>query len=274
MKDTWKTPRSKKTVRPRRALAAKVGNATERAIEKVVKQIAAKEATREMETKFVANGQNSLSFNSPILGAEIYSLIPPVVQNPSTNNDWERIGNDVTPMSCVTDFHVQIAPRARTMNIKVFLYLMQSKTIREFRTLAAQYASFGPKFLRRGDSAQVQGFAGYIVDGDLPVLTENFTLLKKYTFQLATNVGLPNGDATPGNAPNVSTQSYKHIRYSYKCPKQFRYDPVILDPAGDYPIGHAPFWCLGYAHADGTAPDLSNTDVVVSYSTKMTYKDS
>ena len=274
MKDIHKSPYAKRRAAYKKRSAAKAAAGT-KSLTSVIKAISSAQALKQLETKYVIGGLPGNAFNSVINSStELYSIIPRLQQNNATLTDYQRVGNNITPTSLLTDWHVQISSRSRTMNIKVYLYVLQPKIYRNFDAFKTSLAGQPFNFLRSGQATQVQGFNGFITDGDLAINQENFTLLKKYTFQLNTNVGLPNGDTTNGNSPNTSL-SYKHIRYSYKCPKQFDYDPVIRQPGdiGDLPTNHAPFWCLGYAHIDGSEPDLANTDVVVSYTTKMFFKD-
>jgi len=133
----------------------------------------------------------------------------------------------------------------------------------------------GPNILRTGTAGLTSEYGGRIVDENLPINTDEFTLLKKFTFNLMSNVGLPNGDTTTGNSPNM-VPSYKTLSYTYKVKSPLKYTPPTpstATPAGVYPNGHAPFWVFGYAHTDGSAPDVLNRDVVISSLSQITYKD-
>ena len=123
--------------------------------------------------------------------------------------------------------------------------------------------------LKSGASSLIQTYNGAIVDENLPINNDEFTVLKKFTFNLIANVGQPNGDTTAGNSPNV-TPCFKNLSYTYKLKSPLKYTP---GGTTDFPNGHAPFWVFGYAHTDGTAPDVLNRDVLVSYMNQMTYKD-
>lgn len=262
----WK---KKPVARRRRAAGARPKRAKlSKPMVRAIKQISARSAQQELETKFVVTRADNLNFNSAInTTSEMYSLIPQVAQTTNPSSDWQRIGNDVTPISCVTDWHVSLVDSDRSMNIIVTLYCLQMKNYRYFPEAVTNAGTL--QFLKAGNSSVVQGFNGYVVDTDLPINLEEYTLLKKHQFHLTKNVGIMNNDTTATGAPNIA-QTYKHIRYSYKAPKQLRYNP---SGATTYPNGHAPFWVIGYAHIDGSAPDVLYQDLNVSYSCKMVFKD-
>lgn len=245
------------------------------AMVKLIKKVASRTALAEMETKFICEKQNAIAFNSQISTgtSEMYSLIPQLGA-PATGvaaGDWQRMNNDVTPISCKTDWTFSLnAESTRTVNILAVLYCLQSKSTRYFPDLIYEVGSSGPLFLRSGSSVQVQQFNGYPTDISLPINSEEFTLLHKKVFHLQKNVGGANSDTTTGNAPNSAPSVFRHS-YSVKCPKQYRYSPSGLSEV--YPQGHAPFWVLGYCHVDGSNPDVLNTDLAVSWNTHMTFKD-
>lgn len=250
---------------------------TAKALVKEIKVISAKEARKELETKFVVVRQTATPFNSGINtgSLETYSLIP-AITSPAAGTaagSWQRANNDISPISCKTDWFISCANTQRSVNIKVDLYCLQSKQSRTFPSLLTELGVTGPQFLKSGDIGQVTNYSGAIVNSVLPVSIENFTLLKHMTCHLQKNVGIPQNDSTAGNAPN-DTPSYHHFTFHYKVPKQFRYTPAVVATAlGEYPQGHAPFWVLGYSHVDGSATDLVNTDIVASWTTQMVYKD-
>ena len=267
----------RKTVLRKKKATFKKLPVTAKALVREIKVISAREAQRELETKFVVAKQTATPFNSGINTGqlEMYSLIPALsAPTPAGTSaqDWERANNDITPMSCKTDWFISCANTQRSVNLKVDLYCLQSKQSRTFPSVLTEVGLLGPSFLKSGALGQVTNYTGAIVNSVLPVSIENFTLLKHFSFHLQKNVGIPQNDSTAGNAPN-DTPSYKHVTFHYKCPKQFRYTPGVASILGDYPQGHAPFWVMGYSHVDGSATDLVNTDIVASWTTQMTFKD-
>jgi len=242
----------------------------------LIRKVATKATQAELETKYVSAVQNEITFNSGINSgfSEMYSLIP-ACQPPASPiqmaGDWQRANNDVTPISVRTNwtFTLSSGDPNRSVNIIGVLYCLQHKSIRHFNDLGTAFPASGPSFLKSGNSGQVQLFNGFPSDLSQPVNIENFTLLHKRTFHLQKNVGNANGDTTSGNSPNQSPNVFQHS-YTVKAPKQYRYSPG----SGEiYPQGHAPFWVAGYCHVDGSAPDVLNRDLTVSWNTSMVFKD-
>jgi len=233
----------------------------------LIKAVAKSSALKLLETKFVSTRFEGTQFNSAINGgfSEMYPLIPGITPGSGT---YQRLDDTLQPLTIRTNWHVALSTASRTMNIRVVLYCLQSKSIRHFPDLAT--FTSGPSFLRSGDSSLISTYNGKITDENLVINTDEYTLLKKYTFNLMSNVGSPNGDTVAGNSPNVQP-SFKNLSYTHKLKSQLKYDP--LGTGTTYPKGHAPFWVLGYSHTDGTAPDITYKDVIVSCMTSMTFKD-
>lgn len=241
------------------------------AITSLISQVARKSALSNLETKYVTGGSvNGIGFNSAIgSNVEFYPLIPPV--NPGTG-DWERMGDQLLPLSITTDFFICLTNVNRSQNLLVNLYLLESKTFKNFDSLKFS-SNNNAQLLKSGGSSRVQTYNGLIADAGLPINTESFKLLKHYQFQLASNVGLSNGDTTAGHTPNLpSPMSFKRIRYNYKpsSPAKLKYEPASGSP---WPSNAAPFWALGYAKVDGSSPDVGNQNVTVTTQCGMTYKD-
>jgi len=233
---------------------------------KLVKQVSKSQAMRLLETKFVTQRDNAVTFNSAIDGGynEMYTLIPKCSQGVGT---WQRVEDSIQPVSIRTNWHIALGPNVRSSNIRCVLYCLQHKSLKYFPDLSV-YTS-GPPMLKTGTVGLVSEYGGRVVDENLPINTDEFTLLKKFTFNLMANVGAPNGDTTAGNSPNT-IPSFKNLSYTYKCKSPLKYTP---GGTTDFPNGHAPFWVFGYSHTDGTAPDIANRDVLISYINQMSYKD-
>ena len=258
-----------KTIRKSKTKKVKVSKS---ALAPMVKKIARSQALQLLETKYVTQRDNGVSFNSAIDGGynEMYTLIPKCSQGVGT---WQRVEDSIQPLSIRTNWHIALGPVARSTNIRCVLYCLQHKSIKYFPDLQAGYPLTGPDMLKTGSSALTQVYSGRVVDENLLINNDEFTLLKKFTFNLIANVGVPNGDTTAGNSPNT-IPSFKNLSYTYKCKRNLKYTPTLAGTAStEFPNGHAPFWVFGYSHTDGTSPDVLNRDVLVSYINTMTYKD-
>jgi len=248
----------------------KKAEATKKALVPLIKQVAKSQALRLLETKFVTTREDGISFNSAIdSGAfEMYPIISKCAQG-TAGLTYERVEDSIQPLNIRTNWHIALGPNVRSANIRCVLYCLQQKSVKYFPDLATAYPTTGPNILKSGTAGLTKAYLGRINDEDLPINTDEFTLLKKFTFNLIANVGQPNGDTTAGNSPNA-VPSYKNLSYTYKVKGNLKYTP---GGATVFPNGHAPFWVFGYSHTDGTAPDVLNRDVLVSYINQMTYKD-
>lgn len=253
--------RTRKPRAPRRRRMAK------KPLVKMIKNVAAKVASSALETKYVTNNINAITFNAPIAtGIEQYSCYPTL--GPGTGT-YQRLGISVNPVSCKNTWIVSLSPVSRSVNIYVDLFVLIDKNNRYYPDVVTSGA---PQLFRTGNSSSgTQIYNGFNTDGFRMINQERYTLLKHFRFQLAANVGKANDDTTVGNAPNISVQSAKTLNYFVDCPKVLRYNPN--NTSANYPNGHAPFWCLGYSHVDGTPVDVLNQDVTVSHITQMKYKD-
>ena len=223
---------------------------------------------RMLETKFVApSSLLNVNFNSGIGGpSEFYSIIPPIRRG---TGSWQLLENQLNPISIKTTFTFCLSNVSRTQNLICTLYILKHK---RFNSYPALVAGSDARILKNGQSTETSNYNGFIIDGDLPINNNTFTLLKKYTFRLISNVGLSNNDVQPGNAPNVDFNTVKKLSYVYKrkAPLKYKPDGALTDI---YPENDAPFWCFGYAKVDGSAPDALNQNVSVSTTSQMSYKD-
>lgn len=249
-----------------KVMATEKSLATTQSVASYVKRI----VNGQLEKKFVSNAVQAANFNSSIaVIGDMKSLVPQVT---SGTGSWQRLDQRITPLRLTTTWHFSFSDTInRSMNIIITLYCFHKKNVKYVPDMIQDVTTNGIQLLSAGNSGIVQPYNGYVTEGDLPINKDSYQLIKKYTFQLTNNVGLPNGDLTPGNAPNVSlAASHKKISLTVKTPKQLTYKPTT---GIVYPDGFAPFWAVGYAHVGGAAPDAFNTDLNVSWNTRMVYTD-
>lgn len=215
------------------------------------------------ETKFNSAGSLNINFNSTISStAEVYNCIPSIEQG---TDSFNRIGQTVKPTRLECNWWVSHNDVERSGNMVVRLYVLRHKTYRSFASVVAG-ANMG-ELLTQGDQGYT-GYDGLIQQHSLPVNSEQFTLVKAYDIPIEKNVGLLQDDATAGNAPNTG-RVWKHIKAVFKLPT-LKYDEGA---AAVDPNNQALFWCLGYAHPDGTAPNVVYQDIQVSTAMNLYYKD-
>lgn len=256
----------RRAVRKRKTRAS----APSKGLKSLVTKIAKKAALQPLETKYVTGGSlSNILFNSGISSStlEFYSLIPPISRG---SGSWQLLDNSLVPLSISTTFHIALTAVPRSQNLVVDLFLLENRNVKTFPALAGTSV----RILKTGTSSETQNYNGFIGDSALPININSFKLLKHYKIHLASNVGTANGDTVSGNAPNVSGESYKRITYTYKNAARHKLMYTadgVTTPI--YPNNTAPFWCLGYSKTDGTAPDVTQQNVIVTTTCQMFYKD-
>jgi hypothetical protein len=249
-------PRTIKTKSGRKAVVRReLSKPTKAAIKKIV--------AGTMETKFNSAGSNNINFNSAIAStSEIYNCIPGIQQG---TDSFNRVGGTVKPTRLECNWWISHQDVARSGNMVVSLFVLRHKTYRSFASVVA--GANMNELLTRGDQGYI-GFQGYVQQCSLPVNSEQFTVVKRYNIPIEKNVGQLQDDVTDGNAPNTG-RVWKHIKAVFKLPT-LKYDEGagVADPNNQ-----ALFWCLGYAHPDGTAPNTLYQDIQVSTAMNLYYKD-
>ena len=237
-----------------------------------VKSIAEGVVSRELETKYTANQQQNIQFNSSIgsFSSEAYSCLPPVTFALQPDQA-ARTGYEISPTKCTLDLTIALAPVQRTCAFLVDVFILTRKAnkywpdVQALGTVPQLFLSGGP------GSTRVLPYSGAISQRGLKMNTSDFTVITRRTFMLGGNVGLPNGDTTAGNSPNMSLEGMaKRFRINIPCPKTLKYSNTITP---NYPDNFAPFMFIGYCKVDGIAPDFAYQSVIASWSTQIEYKD-
>jgi len=127
-----------------------------------------------------------------------------------------------------------------------------------------------PLLYNNGNGSNVL-YSGYPSVALMKQNFEQFTFHHHKSHVFLQNVGLPNGDTTTGNSPNVTNPSAS-VSYTFdiKLPKK-----LLYDEAGGviYPNNSAPFFCIGYEKLDGTAPDVANQNISAAWSNNLWFYD-
>jgi len=227
---------------------------------------------RELETKYTANQQQNIAFNSSIgsFATEAYSCLPPVTFA-AQPDQAARTGYEITPLRAWVDLTVALNSVTRSCAFIVDVFILTRKAnkywpdVQALGTVPQLFLSGGP------GSTRVLPYSGTISQRCLKLNSSDFTLISHKSFKLAGNVGLPNGDTTAGNSPNVSTEAMaRQFRINLPCPKTLKYSNTTTP---NYPDNFAPFMFIGYSKVDGTAPDALFQSVIASWTTQIEYKD-
>jgi hypothetical protein len=256
-------PKANKTTKAKSKKAAKLSKPMKKAVEKIVHG--------SQETKFNFTSQPTTIVNSAITNSttEWYNPIPPVRVAATTTAgaaSYERSGVRIDPTALKMTWNIGFGSSiTRSCDNLVVLYVFK---YRLFRSSESMQLNGDPGSLLDQGAGGVIGFTGYLQQLMTPVNRDRFILIKKKIFHLQKGTGALNnatGDYSGnGNKSNVT--------YSLTLkPPRFVYDEGedVL-----WPNNWGLVWCIGYAHADGTAPDSILADHIVTQTSQLYYKDS
>lgn len=205
-----------------------------------------------MENK-LAGTQYQVQFNGQIdSAADAYGLLPSIMLGTGDN---ARIGNRITPRGLLVTLNVYMSTDAGSP---------PGTTLLPRIIVAAQKSTNGYQPAASVDFARLldwgQGehdFTGTLADYRSPINRDAFHVYK----DIKTKISIGNGDENM----NVISKTYK---FWIPCPKTLNY----VDTQ-NYPQNFAPFICLGYARADGVAPNPGYLGVTMDWTTTLYYED-
>jgi len=239
----------------------------------VVSALVNKIVNRKLETKYATDRRNAITFNSGISAwSEAYPILPPVPEEGTTPQSFARVNDQISPLNLKLDLNVAINAVARSVAVRVDVFVLTYKLNKYWPNVSA--LSGTPQLYRTGTTgAQTQGYDGVMSSTFLRMNLNSFSVIRHKSFLLGGNVGLPNGDTTNGNAPNMSLPGMsRKLSMVIPCPKTLKYDESSASSV-TYPNNFAPFLFIGYSKVDGTGPDVSFASVVASWTNSLTYKD-
>lgn len=235
---------------------------------------------RQEETKYVANDYDAFGavkapvwYPTPNM-VNINSAMPAIPQLTQGVGDYQRIGQRISPTSITTTLTVGFNPADLSANSLIgVIYYGTTKG-------GKSWANANPlpttAILDNGDGTNV-AWAGLRSQLNIPT-DRTLVSLKRIVFRLSKTGGIQNGDNAPAPPPptengNFSTSnglSEKSFVLRFKGPKTLVYNMI----GDNYPQNFAPFYYIGFCHADGSAPTLNDRTLVnVSSRNHMRYKD-
>lgn len=230
----------------------------------VVKRILATNA----ENKAIGNiMETNINHNSSIVTADCIPVVPqiPVVDATTANTSTQRIGDRIKPKSLVVKGTASIRTGSFVTNQCIYVRVL---------ILAQKNLKTGAQVLSGADTAHLlrpsipgvglaeQPFNGFTINLDYPVNKDLFRVYYDKTFKL----GGPGGAvANPENPSGCARWRYRFK----KLPASLTFD----DGNGDWANNFAPFYCVGYAYADGTSPDVTARLTTNTYS-HLEFEDS
>lgn len=261
--------RVKRKLRMRRAMTSGLSKAQRKGVLSLIK--------RQEETKYVANNFDSAGVDMgaiwtvkpvPTVIGDVKPAIPQLGQGVG---DYQRIGTKVNPTSLAVSIKVGFS--ATDLSANALYGVIFYGTDNAYKTWKTGVPLNSTAFLDNGDGTN-KSWSGLRNDLNCPIDTKLYNLKRK-VFRLTKTAGIQNNDiggaATPGGDYSTSNgMSTYNTLLKFKVPKTLKYDNE-----GDlYPMNFAPFYYIGFCHADGSLL-TDNDKVLVQCSSKahMYYKD-
>lgn len=214
--------------------------------------------------------EDNVSHNSGIGAADCLPLIDqiaPIDTTAGANATQQRIGDRIRPKSLKVRGILALKPGQQTsvqpLFVRVLLLAQKDIKVGSRVTGGAVDAAhlLAPDY-NSAPGADQQQYTGATACTFMPVNTDKFRVYYDKVFRLC-----PATNATVQNELSVARWSYTFKKD--KLPATFTYDAGN----GNWVNNFAPFIAIGYAYADGTAPDTVSTKVVSHVDSLLTFED-
>lgn len=233
---------------------------------------------RTEETKYVANDFDSqgvahpTSWNPTPNMVSIGSIVPAIPQLGAGVGDFQRVGQKISPVSISCNLRIGFNPTDLSANSLIgVIYYGTSKGA---KTWEGQIPLSSVAMLDNGDGTNV-GWTGLRNQLNLPI-DRTLVTLKRITFRLSKTAGIQNSDmglpaTVPGNYATSNGLSEKSFNLRFRAPRVLSYN----QQTDLYPQNYAPFYFVGFCHADGSVYQGEDLRLVaVNSRVHMRFKDS
>lgn len=232
---------------------------------------------RQEETKYVANSPaadltalpNYWFSTGSLAAADYKPALPTLTQG---TDDYQRVGNVVKPKSVAVSVKVGLNPEnVQACSLLGVIYYGTSK---DKKTWQGELPVDDGQILDDGDgTTSAWGGVKYLLNS--PIDRHGYNL-KRIVFRLSKTVGIQNGDISgalveQGNFSTSNGMSVKNFMLRFKTPVNLQYK----GQANTVPSNFAPFWGIGFCHADGSALTEGDRTSLVQVTSKchMYFKD-
>lgn len=258
-KATRKAPRTSRRYRKGPSFARKV------------KQIV--HSLTEDKHAYTTSGNALVKFNSTIDAVGDYQPIVPAIGQGSAEN--QRIGQRIIAKSLKIRGFVkldinEVNDGSKLPTVAVRLMVISMKHKPSYAEVTASATPLGT-LLKKGGTTT--GFLGTLSDLHAPINTDVFTVHHDKKFYLRQDFVNVTGPSPPTTilAQDIS-KTIKFFNLSVKCKgRKLMYDEDVSSDS--FPVNFCPFLVLGYTYLDGSAADILDTKVGLSYDSQLTYED-
>jgi len=236
-----------------------------------VKTYVKRTMSRALETKLVSTSY-SAAFNSSINTAgDNVTVLPPCIQGIGQTG---RIGASITPIKLVIRgfivYKTDSYTNALLLGGRLFCY--KDRSVSNYVTATNAGANF--TLLDAGGTSVV--FDGTSARYEFPHNSDEFVFYRDQKFKMLKPWGLASGaqGATVGTAiTSMNTTLYKPFTITLSgkdLPATLRYDNTL---SVSYPTNFAPYIALGYCDLLGYAPDVLPTQMIMTFTSTLYFKD-
>lgn len=225
---------------------------------------------KRLENKAIGNVvEDNVSHNSGIGAGDCEPIIAPIAQLDTTtgfSSATQRVGDKITPKSLRVKGVVSLDPTLQdtTQPFYVRILVLAQKDIKVGSQVLGgavnASALLRPMFNTLAGNDQIP-FSGTAQNLLQPVNTD---LFRVYYDRVHKICGTGDG--------GIEQNAARAFMWSYKF-KQLPASLTFDEGNGDYPNNFAPFVAIGYAYADGTAPDVATTRLVSNVYSMLTFED-
>lgn len=247
--------------RPRKY--ARKGKKLSKPLRRAMTQVAKKVISRRSEDKVAGVPvETDVLHNSGIASADCKPLVMQIPQGTSSN---QRLGDRITPKSLRVRGMIGVNPEATfatSKEIYVRVMLLAQKDIKTGVEILASGVDAGA-LLRAGygGTGDAITFTGVTNNLLMPVNTNLFRVYYDRQFKLDLCL------TDPGKTTHCHQWSYTFTKKN--LPASFTFD----EGNGDWPNNFSPFVAIGYAYADGTAPDIVTTNIITNTWAQLAFED-
>lgn len=217
---------------------------------------------KEVENKEIGNNIEILvDHNSAISNPDLSPVIPEI---PSGITGQTRLGDRIKPKSLVVRGIISVRPSEaisainKALLVRVIIASQKDVKVGSQVGSATDTAHLLKAAVTGADEIPFNGNRNELL---YPLNDNKFKRYFDKTFLIA-----------PCAVAGVEQQPRSYFSFQYvfkKLPAHLSFD----DGNGNWANNFAPFFCLGYAYADGTAPDVANLRVSSDVYSHLTYED-
>lgn len=208
-------------------------------------------------------------FTSAITGTgELYACIPRLTQG---TDDYQRVGNQVMPVSCHVDLILQATTNDNAQSVDKFahVFVLQATAVKSLDNLSAVPIT---QLFENGAGGYI-GADGTTNMSQYPLNRQAFKVIAHRRVRLYKPFGQQNNALAPTaggtNGTIAGCTGNRRLRIKVPLPKKLKYDVA----SQSYPINSAPFLCIAWERNDYDGDNNQLTSMYAQARCHLRFKD-